>query len=289
MTQPKILIAGAAGSTGKIATQTLLDKGLPVRALVRKEDERSNRLKALGAEVVVGDLLDFRAVRSVFEGVKRAYFVYPMRPGIVQATTHFAQAALDAKAEHIVNISQRTAGPNAESNSALQHWLAEQVFDWAGTPVTHLRPTMFHDWLLYMRPQIRDGRFAVPFGPTGRFATISSEDQGAVIAEILANPEQHTGHVYELFGPEEMTAPQIAEVAGRVLGHEVRYEQISGEQWVRNLHGDSIPFLAQHLDGIAIAQDRGGMAGTNDVVEKIIGRRPVTLSEFIEKHRQAFQ
>src|SRR6202012_5731218 len=98
---------------------------------VHKEDERSNKLKDQGAEIVVGDLLDFRAVRQAFDGAQRGYFIYPMRPGIVQATTHFAQAALEAKAEHIVNISQRSSQPDAISNSALQHWLAEQVFDWA--------------------------------------------------------------------------------------------------------------------------------------------------------------
>jgi len=31
---------------------------------------------------------------------------HPFRPGIVQATAHFAQAALEAKAEFIVNMSR---------------------------------------------------------------------------------------------------------------------------------------------------------------------------------------
>ena len=59
-----------------------------------------------GVEIVGGDLLDFRAVRRAFDGTQRAYFVFPIRPGIVQATAHFAQAALEAKAEFIVNMSR---------------------------------------------------------------------------------------------------------------------------------------------------------------------------------------
>src|SRR5215475_3338969 len=89
-TKPTILIAGATGATGRIATKLLLEKDFPVRALVHNEDERSNKLKAQGAEIVVGDLLDLRVVRRAFEGAKRGYFVFPMRPGIVQASTHFA-------------------------------------------------------------------------------------------------------------------------------------------------------------------------------------------------------
>lgn len=287
--QSPILISGATGATGGEATRLLLERGFSVRAFVHKQDARSERLIALGAEVILGDLLDFRAVRRAWSGVTRGYFVYPMRPGLVQAAAHFSQAALEAGAEFILTMSQRTAQADAISDAALQHWLVERLFDRSGIAVAHLQPTIFHDWLLYMRRQIREGRYHVPFGPDGRFAPIASEDQGAVIAAILADPETHAGQTYRLTGPEEVTAPQIAQIAERILGHEVAYAQISGEQWVDNLHGAGVPYLAQHLDGIAEAQARGGMAGQTDTIERIAGIRPMSTAQFIEKHRAAFQ
>ena len=96
MTPTTILIGGATGATGSVAAKLLLGKGFPVRAFVHADDERAHQLQALGAEIFVGELLDFRAVRRAFEGIKRAYFVYPMRPGVVQATAHYAQAAQEA-------------------------------------------------------------------------------------------------------------------------------------------------------------------------------------------------
>jgi uncharacterized protein YbjT (DUF2867 family) len=290
MTSTPILIAGATGATGSVATKLLLEKGFPVRAFVHKDDERAQKLKALGAETFVGELLDFRAVRRAFEGIKRAYFVYPIRPGLVQATAQYAQAALEAKAEFIVNMSQMTARPDALSDSALQHWLAERVFDWAGTPVTHLRPTVFNEWLLYVRKGIREGQYRVPFGPTGKSATISAEDQGAVIAEILANPEPHAGQTYPLLGPVELTQPEIAEIVSQTLGKPVRYEHITGAQWVEEASkAPGNPFLIQHASAVAQMHALGQTAGTNDVVETIIGRKPQTVAEFVEKHRAAFQ
>lgn len=283
--KPTMLIGRATGATGKAATKLLLEAGFPVRAFVHKEDQRSELLKAQGAEIFIGDALDFRAVRRAFDGIDRAYFVYPMRPGLVQATTNFAQAARDVKAEFIVNMSQRTAVSNAPSDSALQHWLGEQIFDWAGTPVTHLHPTAFAEWLFYMRTMIRDGRYAVAFEATGHFAPIAAEDQGAVIAAILADPHSHAGKTYSLSGPEELTPPQIAEIVGKVLGKPVRYEKISGAQWVREVTGQDIPFLVQHIDAIAEMHRDGLMAGTTDTVKKIIGRNPLTLAQFVEKNR----
>lgn len=105
--KPLILVTGATGATGSFTTRELLKRGFSVRAYVHSNDERSRELESLGAEIFVGDLLDFRAIRHAFEGVQRAYFVYPLRPGLTQATAQFAQAALEAKAEFIVNVSQK--------------------------------------------------------------------------------------------------------------------------------------------------------------------------------------
>jgi hypothetical protein len=50
--------------------------------------------------------------------------------------------------------------------------------------------------------------------------------------------------------------------------------------------GDS--FVIQHLREVAIDHQNGIFAGTNDLIEKIGGRLPMTLEEFINKHRAAF-
>jgi hypothetical protein len=44
----------------------------------------------------------------------------------------------------------------------------------------------------------------------------------------------------------------------------------------------------QHLKEVAIDHQNGIFAGTNDLVEKLGGRPPMRLEEFITKHRQAF-
>ena len=46
--------------------------------------------------------------------------------------------------------------------------------------------------------------------------------------------------------------------------------------------------LFQHLREVAIDHQNGIFAGTNDLVEKLGGRPPMTLEAFIEKHRAAF-
>jgi NAD(P)H dehydrogenase (quinone) len=290
----KVLVTGATGDTGRATVNELLARGHEVRALAHGQDDRSKRLQERGVEVVYGDLLDFGQVRAALSGVQRAYFVYPIRPGILQATAYFAQAAKEAGVDGIVNMSQKSAREDAKSHAATDHWLSERVFDWSGLTVAHIRPTYFAEWLLYLAPMIKAGLLHVPFG-TGKHAPIAAEDQGRVIAGILEDPAAHQGKTYPLFGPVEYTYEETAKVLGRVLGRPVQYKQVAFEEFQkafeagRKTTGRPVnDFLFQHLREVAIDHQNGIFAGTNDLVEKLSDRPPMTLEAFIEKHRAAF-
>ena len=312
MHNQRFLITGATGATGGATAALLLDKGREVRAFVHREDERSNELRRRGAEVVVGDLLDFDRVRDALRGVSGAYFVYPIRPGLVQATAQFAQSATEAGVGAIVNMSQISARSDAKSLSAREHWLAERVFDWSGLNVAHVRPTYFAEWLLYLAPMIRQGVMYAPF-TTGKHAPIAAEDQGRVIAGILEEPAAHRGKTYPLYGPVELTHEEIAKEVGKVLGRKVAYQSMPIEKWAeivaaasvgrppRNDAGSLYPeadritrrpgseFLVQHLREVAIDHTNGVFAGTNNFVATIGGRSPMTVAAFVDKHRDAFR
>ena len=105
MSGPLFLVTAAVGDTGSLTCRLLLSKGRRVRAFVRSSDERSDALKAIGAEIFEGDFLRFPSVRAAMEGVHAAYFCYPIAPGLIDATAYFAQAALNAKVSYVVNMS----------------------------------------------------------------------------------------------------------------------------------------------------------------------------------------
>src|ERR1700730_10923915 len=191
MVQTEFLITGATGDTGGYTVRQLLEKNHAVRVLAHRRDERSEELQKVGAEVVFGALLYFDSVRAALSGMPRAYFCYPISPGLVQATAQFAQAAKEAGVEVIVNMSQISACGDAKGDAARQHWLSERVFDWSRVPIVHLRPTFFAEWLLYLAPMIRQGKIRAPFTTTGRHAPVAAEDQARVIVAILQNPSAH--------------------------------------------------------------------------------------------------
>ena len=126
MTKPTILVTGATGRTGFAVFEQLVARDFPVRALVRRKDGRSERLASLGAEVVMGDLLDIASLRSALDGVKRAYFVYPVADGLLEATANLAVAGEEAGLEALVNLSQIIAREGHPSPQSRRHWLVSR-------------------------------------------------------------------------------------------------------------------------------------------------------------------
>jgi len=287
------LITGATGATGGAAIEELLSSGAHVRALVHRDDERAASLRTSDVEVVVGDLLDSHAVQAALRDVTGAYFVYPiMQPQLVDATAYFAHAAKLAGVRSIVNMSQISASADARSHASLAHWYGERIFDWSGIPVTHLRPTLFMEWLSYgfQRSEIANHNvLRVPAG-SGRHAPIAAADQGRVIARILLNPESHAGKTYPLFGAEELDHDQMARIVGDALDRPMRYEAESVESFETRLNQFGLPpYFIQHITSVYSGYQAGEFAGTNDLVEQITGRKPISVRDYVIANREAFQ
>lgn len=291
MAEPIYLITGVTGATGGAAARELRRQGRRVRGLVHKEDARAEALRTSGIEVVVGDLLDLDSIRRAMEGVSGAYFVYPIpHEGLIDAAAFTAQAAIEAGVRSLVDMSQISARREAKSHAARDHWVSERVFDWSGVPTTHLRPTFFAEWLLYDRPgwHVKNGTIRFPLG-RGRHAPIAAEDQGRVVAAVLTDPAPHAGKVYPLFGPVELDHYQIAEKLSATLGRPFRYEPVPIPQFAAAMRSSGhSPRFVQHIASVAQDYQDGIFAGTNDVIERITGKPPMTVEEFIERNRARF-
>jgi len=286
----KILVTGATGATGGNAITKLLELNVPVRALVHQLDARSEQLSASGVEIVQGDLSDFDAVSEALKGITGAYFVFPIKvPGILEATAFFAQAAIEQGVSAIVNMSQISARRIAKSHAAQNHWIAERLLDRSGIPVTHLRPTFFAEWLMYLSESIRQkNMFPLPFGEA-RYAPIAAEDQGRVIAAILNNPGEHAGKIYPLYGLKELSQYEVADILTQVLGRKISYVPLEIKDFMEIWKelGFS-PYNQQHI--AAVAQDcrDGVFSGTNDLVEKLTGQKPLGMMDYIVKKKVLF-
>lgn len=282
----KFLVTGATGATGAPTVRLLLANGQAVSALVRREDERSQALKALGAEIVVGDMLNIEDVRGATQDVDGAYFCYPLTQGAVDATAIFAQAASEQGVKQVVYMSQRQSRAHARSPSTLNHWLSEQIFNRSGVPTTHLRVNLFAEWMLYTSPLIRAGRYLTPFDAESRFVPIAAIDIARVIVKILEHPAAFGTQAIPITGPVEVSHIELTNLLAKTLGKDVRFEQVSPETFVKTLGLDGDPTFAAHFKAIKVDQQEGLLAGVDNRAAEIVGQPLTTPEQFIEAHRQ---
>lgn len=289
-----ILVTGAGGAIGGIGrnvTTSLLAKGYKVRALVRKDDDRANELRRLGAEVIVGDLTELASMHRAIEGCSCVYFGMSVSAAYLEATVNFAAVACHHGVEAIVNMSQMTVTEmsiteTTDSPQHKLHWLAEQVLQWSGLPVVTVRPTAFLESFLTLGAAgVRDNdELALPLG-NSKTSPISAVDVANAVSVILEDPAPHIGKIYNLTGLESNDLEQAARVFSDALGRPIRYRNVPVAPWSDKLRELGIP--AHVVDHLAVMSDLHAQGRydrmTNDLFE-LTGRKPMSMYDFVRLH-----
>jgi len=297
-----ILVTGAAGNIGAVGrtvVEMLCKKNLPVRAFVHRIDERSQALSQIGAEIVIGDLTDGSDVKRALEGCRRMYFGMSVSPPYLEATVIAAAAAKESHDfEVFVNISQMTVSQMSLTNMTdslqqRQHWLAEQVLNWSGLPVVHVRATVFLEHPFFSSwaaaSIVKDGTIRLPFG-TARTSPICAYDVARVISAVLENPSKHIGKVYELTGPRSQDMNAIASEYSAALNKPVVYVDMPYDEWYKKgLSSYGLPeHVLNHFATMAKLHKENRYDRLTHDVEKITGKPALSIEEYVQKHADLF-
>jgi NAD(P)H dehydrogenase (quinone) len=301
-TNSPILVTGIPGRVGGVGIAVVKDlrrRGLRVRALVRSNDDKTDAVRTTGAEVVVGDLTRPADVLLALQGCKRMYFGMSVSAPYLEATVATTAAArARGDMEVFVNISQMTVSQmslteTTDSPQQRQHWLAEQVLNWSGLPVVHLRATVFlqHPFFFEMAAEsiARDNAIRLPFG-SGRTSPIDTLDVAAVIATILASPEAHVGKTYELTGPKSQDMCGLAAEYAEALGRPISYVDVPFEKWRdQELRPRGLPeHVYEHLLTMAKLHAANRYDRLTHDVDAILGRPATSARDFVARHTESF-
>ena len=294
-----ILVTGAAGrvgAVGRTVTELLLKHGNSVRAMVRTEDERAQALRDMGAEVVVGNLLDLDSMHRAIAGCETIYFAMSVSDAYLAATVNTAACAKYYGVKAFINMSQMTVSQMSvtETTASPQHklqWLSEQALNWSGLPVVHVRPTVFLEgfFLTLTQDSVRQSnQIRLPFGE-GKTSPIAAEDVARVVATLLENPQLHIGKIYHLTGPQSENMDFYAQEYSKALGRTITYQDIPVESWRDALLERGFPVhVVNHLTAMADLHRAGRFDRMSDEVLMLTGQRPLSVQEFVRRNAATF-
>lgn len=227
-----ILVTGATGHQGGAVLRHLRGK-FPLRVLTRMLDRpEALSLAGHGVELVQGDLNDVASLERAMDDVYGVYSVQKSKdnPAEVPQGINMVDAARRQEIDHfvyssVVGADQHTGVPHFETKYQI-----EQHLNASGVPHTILRPVFFMDNWFNWKDQILNGRLELPLKPDTPFQMIAVDDIGAFAALAFEHPGKWIGRTFEIAG-DDVPMGRLCQAFSRVLGREVKYVQISWEEF----------------------------------------------------------
>ncbi len=280
-----IFITGATGHVGTEITKQLIERGQPLRILVR--DPAKARALHGAVTMATGDLADPSSLERAMRGADRLLL---LTAGLDMAKyeENAVQAAHATGVSHIVKVSVAGAETDTFDIGRIHH-RSEQRIARLGISCTVLRPVNFMSNALEWVPTIRsDGAIYLPTG-VGRAAFIDPADVAAVAVEALLSPDAHRGKAYVLTGPELLSTADLAATIGRVIGKQVKHVDIAPETARQSLLALRMPeSMVTALLELFAAVRAGQLELRTDTVADLLGRKPTSFESWVRRNGAAF-
>lgn len=280
-----ILVTGATGNTGRAIVDALVERGAPVRAMVRTDADRG-KLPA-GVEVVVADFDDAALVAAALGGAERAYLVTPSSEQAEEQQKRFADLAAKAGTRHLVVLSQFASDEHSPVRFLRYHAAVEQHVRDLGIGYTFLRPNLYLQGLLMFAGSISsEGKFFAPIGDA-RVSAVDVRDIAAVAAVALTEPG-HEGATYTLTGPEAITHTQIAAALTDAIGRTVMFVDVPPEAFADSIRGLLPPWQVDGLLEDYAHYRRGEAATVSPAIAEVTGAAPHSVGQFAHDYAAVF-
>jgi uncharacterized protein YbjT (DUF2867 family) len=284
--KPIILVLGALGNVGAEVVNSLLAKGVSVRAGDLFPEKVRQRFGE-GVEAVPFDFSKPDTFRPALEGIQK---LFVMRPPQIANIQKFMVPALEAAkaagVKHMVFLSLI----GIEQNRRVPHYQVEQWMRQSGLDYTFLRCSFFMQNLnTTHRAEIRDrDEIYVPVGKA-KTSFLDVRDIGAVAAVALTQPG-HGENTYDLTGCEALDYYQVAELFTQVLGRKITYKNPSAASFfVRQLQKHSSLMFALVTTWLYSSTKSGMAERVTGEVERLVGRRPILMQQYIRDYRPSWQ
>lgn len=247
-----IVVAGATGKQGGAVARHLLAGGHSVRALTRNPSKPgAQALSEAGADVLQADLEDRASLDAALAGAAGLYSVQDFLEAGVEAEQrqglNLAAALVASDVKHVVYTGASTMDRNTGVPHLDSKWTVEMAVRSSGKMWTAFRPAAFMDnWEWDRQSIMESGVVRYPMHPTMPYAQIACDDIGRMVTQAFEQPDIWANKAAPITG-DLSTMEEITETLGKVLGRELRYQQLTWEE-VQAEQGEELMLMYRSFD-----------------------------------------
>jgi len=282
-----ILVTGASGTVGRTVLREVAKSGARHRAMYRSAEEAAKA--PAGTEAMVADFAKKETLVPALRGVESVYLVCSPIPELIQLESNVVDACVAAGVKHVVLNSALGAADYPKSFPSW-HRRVEDKLRATRLSWTILRPNSFHqNTTMYYAPSIRaQGVFYSSLGDS-RMSYVDVRDVGAVAAKTLSGGA-HAEKIYELNGPQALTAMELAAKIGKAAGRDVKYVDIPMDAQRKAMLDLGMPdWQVTALLDLQEYYVNGKGGEVNSGLQDLLGRPPIRMDEFLAENAGAFR
>ncbi len=296
----KIVITGASGQYGRLATQGLIALG---RAgdliLMSRTPEKLADMAALGCDVRYGDYDDPASMVAAMAGADKLLLISGTRVGARVAQHQAAvDAAVAAGVGHVVYTS--FIGIDDPANPAEvrhDHIETERLIRASGLAFTFLRDAHYADAMILMAgPGVMASGQWIGNAGLGKEAMVWRDDCAACAVAVLAG-EGHENRTYDITGPELQDFAEVTALMAELTGVPLEYVAVDDDAQyamfdamgiprrpVDDQYVGAIPWNSDDMVSFGAAIRGGFLAICSDDVERLLGRPARSVRQMIAEN-----
>ena len=280
----RILVTGASGQLAQLTLSTLLKAGQKNLIATTRNPEKVNALGYDEVDVRSADFKTPSGLANAFEGATRLLLISTPDIGASRVEQHknAVTAARAAGVKHIIY----TSCTNPETSPAIvapDHAATENSIKESGLKYTFLRMNCYAQFLMYSLPAAIETGTLFGCAGTGKIAYVNREDCAKAAAGALINAGQFENTYLNVSGPEAYSHADIASLVSDIKHTKVVYQDLSPEDYKAALVKTGLPELyAELFASFDLSVKNGDTAAVTDAVQKLSGKPPARLPEFLK-------
>lgn len=237
-----LVVTAPTGLIGHQVLEKVLDRGEPVRVIVRDPARLPARIRER-VEVVTGSHGDLDVVTAAFAGADAVFWLAPPNPqaaSVEAAFVGFTRPACEAfvsqGVKRVVGVSALGRGVSDHAGYVTASLAMDDLIASTGVGYRALTMPSFMDNLLHQVVPIKtQGVFFSPIPGDRKAPTCATRDIAAAAATLLLDPSWSGNGAVPVLGPEDLSNDDMAEIMSEVLGQPVRFQQLAGEAFAATL------------------------------------------------------
>lgn len=291
MTQSTLLVTGASGHLGRRVVELLLEAQAGNIIATTRTPDKLAEFSQRGVTVRHADFDDPASLAEAFKGADRLLLISTDAVGVpgkrLNQHRNAIKAAEEAGVKHVVYTSLINPGPDSPVLLAPDHHGTETALEESKLGWTVLRENIYTEVLLGGLIQAVQLGGLYNAAANGKAAYITREDCARAAAAALTSSFEGR-RTLDITGPEALSQTELAALASQISGKEIPYVPLELEALIQNMVNAGLPRpVAEIYASFDTAIAQGKFSAVTNAVEELTGRKPISISEFLEANRQA--